>query len=145
MTSLFMAVLMNVPFFAASASESPWLLSTRARFDLHYAAVDRADAGPYEALFTKGVRDTETFFGAAYPKRFAVYIHPNRTSFDLALRKELHEPELKSECWLAGVGLSNGVQLLAPARWGDGDCEGRYTTYADKKKTQKFVTHELTH
>jgi len=47
---------------------------------------------------------------------------------------------------MTGVGGTGAIHVLAPARWGDlASCEGRYTTYADKEKTQKFITHELTH
>ena len=134
-------------FLGAQAAHNPrWLVQRRAKYVLHYAAVDRAQVAEYESFFAKGVAAHEAFFQRAYPKRFDVYVHPDRDSFDTALQKRFHEPNFRSACWLSGVGWSDGIDVLAPGRWGDGGaCEGRYTTYADKEKTQKFITHELTH
>jgi hypothetical protein len=126
-------------------SPHAWRLQTRVDYLLHYTAADQTHIAEYERLITTGIAANEAFFKAPYPARFDVYIHPNRASFDAGLRKEFHQPDYRSACWLVGVGELYSIHLLAPARWGDGACKGRYTTYADKEKTQKLITHELTY
>jgi hypothetical protein len=140
------ALLVFTSFLAALAADhGPWLLQTRPNYDLHYKETDRAQMAEYESFLARGIAANEAFFQSSYPKRFDVYIHPDRASFDIALQQQLHQPNFHSPCWLVAVGESDGIHILAPVRWDDGACEGRYTTYADKEKTQKLITHELTH
>ena len=104
------AILVVSSFLAAYAADSPaWLIQTRAKYTLYYAAVDRAQLAGYESYFTKGIAANEDFFQSAYPKRFDVYIHPDRPSFDTALQKVFHAPAFRSECWLAGVGEADAM------------------------------------
>ena len=140
------ALLAITSFFAAHAADNPpWLAQTRANYTLHYGPADRTHIAEYEGFFKKGIAANEAFLGSTYPKQFDIYIYQDRASLDIDLQKVLHEPKYKSPCWLAAYGESNGVHLLSLLRWDVETCEGRYTTYADKEKTQKLITHELTH
>ena len=133
------------PFVFPFADAQQQLMQTRANYTLHYVAADRTHIAEYESFLAKGIAANEAFFQSPYPKHFDIYIYPDRASFDTGLQKELHQPNYKSPCWVAGVGQYDAIHLLSPARWDTETCEGRYTTYADKEKTQKLITHELTH
>lgn len=140
------ALLVITSFLAAHAADNPpWLLQTRANYTLHYAAADRTQIAEYESFLVKGIAANEAFFQSAYPKQFDIYIYPDRASLDSDLQRAFHQPNYKSPCWMAATGQSEGIHLLAPVRWDVETCDGRYTTYADKEKTQKLITHELTH
>jgi hypothetical protein len=140
------ALLVITSFFAAHAADNPpWLVQTRANYTLHYSAADQTQVAEYESFLAKGIAANEAFFGSTYPKQFDIYIYQDRASLDTDLQKVIHEPNYKSPCWLQAIGDSEGVHLLSPLRWDVETCEGRYTTYADKQKTQKLITHELTH
>lgn len=120
-------------------------MQRRAEYVLHYTVSDEAHIAEYERFLHNGVAVNKAFFQQSYPAVFHVYIHPDRGSFDAALQQELHRPQFHSECWLVAIGEPSVIHLLTPTRWADGSCDGRYTTYADKVKTQKLITHELTH
>ena len=144
---LHLAVMLAITsFFAAHAADNPpWLVQTRANYTLHYAAADRTHIAEYEGSFKKGIAANQAFFQSSYPKHFDIYIYQDRASLDTDLQKVIHEPNYKSPCWWEATGQSEGIHLLAPVRWDVETCEGRYTTYADKEKTQRLITHELTH
>lgn len=144
------AAVLELPCFATpssvATSRSPLDIVERgAGFRLHYNEADRADVARYRRFVAAGVATNQAFFAVRYPKPFDVYVYDSRASLDAGLQLAFKDPSYTSPCWLAAVGVAQGVYILAPVRWEEETCEGRYTTYADKAKTKRLFTHELTH
>lgn len=81
-----------------------------------------------------------TFFGAAFPREFAVTIAPDRKAFDAHLKEAYGWPG--SECWMVATGIDKGIVILDPAVWKTDACEHDGTNDAH---VLGIFTHELVH
>ncbi|CAN5290595.1 hypothetical protein BH09PSE2_BH09PSE2_22120 [soil metagenome] len=133
------------PSWATTYRGSPDIVERGAGFRLHYTEAARPDVAAYRKFLAAGVATNQAFFAVRYPKPFDVYVYDNRAALDAGRRLAFKDPSYASPCWLAAIGVAHGVYMLAPVRWEEETCEGRYTTYADKTKTKRLFTHELTH
>ena len=89
-----------------------------------------------------GQASVKTFFNSSYKKQFDIYIHPNRHSLDSTWKKDWNMPDFKSECWMVASGTATKLDMISPRIWDKEACEH---VYADARKTQQLITHELIH
>src|SRR6187551_2042138 len=85
---------------------------------------------------------TRQFFKSPFKNRFQLFIHPNRQSLDSSWQKDWNMPAFKSECWMVASGIATRLDVISPRRWDKEACEH---VYAETKKTQLLITHELIH
>lgn len=127
---------------AAGIKQNGWILEKEKQYDLNYTEADTSFIAEYKKLINTGIQSTETFFETAYPKRFSVYIYPNRTALDSTWKRSWSMPEFKSECWMVASGVADRIDMISPSTWDLQSCEHKY---AEREKTQQLITHELIH
>lgn len=101
-----------------------------------------ADAAPLEAMVADGARRVTSFFGAPFAQPFVVRVYASRAALDARMREAWKQPDLKSQCWMVGVGTAAELMLLAPSRWRAEACEHDPD---DRAAIARLVTHELVH
>lgn len=125
-----------------SAPAGTWLQKNKGGYSVHYMAPDRNNINGYNKFLHAGVKNVQSFFQQTYPRKFDVYIHPNRHSLDSAWQKDWGMPDFKSECWMVASGIAAKLDIISPAVWTKEACEHNYI---EKDKTQQLITHELVH
>ena len=119
-----------------------WLAEKHKSYQFFYTAADKTNKKVYNSFITTGITDVRSFFGAAYKKPFDVFVHPDRHSLDSTWQHDWKMPEFKSECWMVASGVSHRLDMISPMKWDKEACEH---IYAETKKTQQLITHELIH
>lgn len=119
-----------------------WTIEKHKGYNLLYTATDKKNKEEYVLLVENGLLSVKNFFNSSYNKQFDVYIHPNRHSLDSSWQKDWNMPDFKSECWMVASGVASKVDMISPRLWDKEACEH---TYAETKKTQQLITHELVH
>jgi len=119
-----------------------WMIEKYKGFNLLYTLTDQKNTAEYAMLVENGLASAKTFFNSAYPKPFDIYIHPGRHSLDSTWQKDWNMPGFKSECWMVASGIASRLDMISPRLWDKEACEH---VYAETKKTQQLITHELIH
>lgn len=136
-----------IPLLIGSTSgDNNWIAEKHTGFSIHYTLKDKTNEKEYLQFINNGITTVSTFFKHSYKNNFDVFIYPDRKSFDTALQTLFKNPRFVSECWLVATGNGHNINILSPATWDkETPCEGKYTAYSDRIKTQKLITHELVH
>ena len=121
---------------------SNWITEKHNGFNLLYTLTDEKSNAEYAMLVENGMVSAKTFFNSSYNKQFDVYIHPDRHSLYSTWQKDWNMPAFKSECWMVASGIATRLDVISPRRWDKEACEH---VYAETKKTQLLITHELIH
>lgn len=119
-----------------------WQTEKFKQYDLLYTEADARLKAEYASIIHADIDSVEAFTGTSFPKRFEVYIHPNRQSLDLQWQKDWAMPEFKSECWMVASGIASKMDILSPRQWEMEACEH---SYSNQTKTRQLLTHELFH
>jgi hypothetical protein len=119
-----------------------WIVEKHQGYNLTYTPADRDHKAGYNKFVEEGITVVNSFFGAVYKKPFDIFIHPNRHSLDSTWQKDWKMPDFKSQCWMVASGVAGRLDMISPKIWDKEACEHRY---ADTKKTQQLITHELVH
>ncbi|MCA9676532.1 MAG: hypothetical protein KC464_15980 [Myxococcales bacterium] len=89
-----------------------------------------------------GIARIEEFFGAPFARPFTVAVAADRAALDAHWGARWHRPDLRTECWMVGMGMGDELSLLSPARWGDQACEH---DPVDAAARASLIAHELVH
>ena len=119
-----------------------WIAEKHKGYTLLYTSIDKGNKKEYNEFIANGMKWVKAFFHSSYPKKFSVFIHPNRQSLDSAWQKDWNMPEFKSECWMVASGVATKLDIISPKLWDQQSCEH---TYSEKIRTQQLITHELVH
>ncbi len=122
--------------------EKNWITEKHNGYNLFYASIDKKNIKEYNKLVEIGLISVKTFFNSSYNKGFDIYIHPDRHTIDSTWQKDWNVPEFKSECWMVASGIATKLDMISPKTWDKEACEH---TFAETKKTQQLITHELIH
>lgn len=122
--------------------EKDWIIEKHTGYNFFYTSTDKQNKTEYVTMVENGMRSVQKFFDSPYSKQFDIYIHPNRHSLDSTWQKDWKMPDFKSECWMVASGVATKLDMISPSAWDKEACEH---TYAETKKTQQLVTHELIH
>lgn len=136
---ILMSSLLSIAFMRAGEN---WIVEKHKGYDLLFTAADKDHTKEYNTFNEAGMKVVRSFFDSAYKKTFDIYIHPNRHSLDSTWQRDWKMPEFRSECWMVASGVAERLDMLSPLVWNKEACEHRY---ADTKKTQQLITHELVH
>ncbi len=128
--------------FIPKTAGTKWLIDKHRDYRMLYTAEDRKNKKVYAKLIDNGIKFSKTFFDYPFVKKFDVLIHPDRHSLDSTWQKDWNLSSFKSECWMVASGVGEKLDMLTPRQWEKEACEH---SYADNKKTQQLVTHELIH
>ena len=112
------------------------------KYTYYYTPADSPNNKEYLEIIDRGIKDVEQFFGATYKNKFDVYVHPGRSSLDSSWQKDWNMPTFKSECWMVASGVASKLDLISPKAWDKAACDHKY---AETKKTQDLIKHELVH
>lgn len=135
----FLAALLSIAFTRAGEN---WIVEKHNGYNLVFTAADRDHTKEYNIFIEEGRKTVRFFFDSTYKKVFDIYVHPNRGSLDSTWQKDWKMPAFRSECWMVASGVAERLDMLSPLVWNKEACEHRY---ADSKKTQQLITHELVH
>jgi len=124
------------------ALDKNWIIEKHKGYNLMYTLTDRKNKKEYVMLVDNGLLSAKTFFKSSYNKQFDIYVHPNRHSLDSSWQKDWNMPDFKSECWMVASGVATKLDMISPKLWDKEACEH---IYAETKKTQQLITHELVH
>ena len=122
--------------------DTNWIIEKHKEFNLIYTLNDKKNKEKYAGLVENGLASAKTFFNSPYNKPFDIYIHPDRHSLDSTWQKDWNMPGFKSECWMVASGIATRLDVISPVLWDREACEH---VYAETKKTQQLITHELIH
>lgn len=136
---IFLAAFLGIAFIRAGEN---WIVEKHKGYNLVFTVADKDHTKEYNTFIEEGIKVTGAFFDSAYEKTFSIYIHPNRSSLDSTWQRDWKMPEFRSECWMVASGVAERLDMLSPQIWNKEACEHRY---ADRKKTQQLITHELVH
>lgn len=129
-------------FISWKTLNNPWQTEKHKGYDLYYTTADKQNIKEYNKLVENGVKQVKLFFKSPYPKKFDVFVHPNRHSLDSTWQKDWKMPEFKSECWMVASGDATKLDMISPKTWDKESCEH---VYSNTEKTQQLITHELVH
>jgi len=136
---ILVSALMSIAFIRVDEN---WIVEKHNGYNLVFTSADKDQTKDYNKLVEEGIKAARSFFESNYKNPFDIYIHPNRRSLDSTWQNDWKMPEFKSECWMVASGVAERLDMLSPQTWNKEACEHRY---ADKKKTQQLITHELVH
>ncbi len=140
---MFIQIVLTVFFLVGwRPSINEWLIESHNDYELSYTKADESNKEDFAVLFDNGITSAKAFFGTSYPKKFDIYIHPNRQSLDSTWRMDWNMPDFKSECWMVASGVASKMDILSPEMWDRDACEH---VYAETIKTQQLIAHELIH
>jgi hypothetical protein len=94
------------------------------------------------AMIASGVRAVERFFGAPFPRLFAVKVFPDRPVLTRFWRIAWKEPSFEPACWMVASGIADSLSLLSPRAWRTQACEH---DPRDEEAMRKLLVHELVH
>ena len=134
--------LLITSFFLLSFVPGTWIVEKQEKFTLFFDSSDIMERNLYIKFFEQGIEKVEKFTGKPYHRRFAVYVHSSRTSFDEQWQRDWKMPEFISECWMVASGVGDKLDIIAPSQWKEQSCEHELS---DTVATQKLITHELMH
>lgn len=124
------------------AADNNWIIQKHHGYHLFFKSPDKQNTRDYNKIVQHGVASVNHFFSSPYKKEFDVFIHPNRTSLDSTWQQDWNMPDFKSECWMVASGTATKLDMISPKMWDKESCEHHF---ADTKKTQQLITHELVH
>ena len=124
------------------ATDNNWIIQKHHGYHLFFKSPDKQNTRDYNKIVQHGVASVNHFFSSPYKKEFDVFIHPNRTSLDSTWQQDWNMPDFKSECWMVASGTATKLDMISPKMWDKESCEHHF---ADTKKTQQLITHELVH
>jgi hypothetical protein len=124
------------------AFDNSWIAEKHEGYNLIYTSADKGNIKEYNKLIENGADSVKTFFNSSYSKTFDIFIHPNRRSLDSTWQRDWNMPGFKSECWMVASGVASRLDIISPKVWDKEACEH---SYAESKKTQQVITHELVH
>ncbi|MBL7826761.1 MAG: hypothetical protein JNJ57_09030, partial [Saprospiraceae bacterium] len=131
-----------VHLVAQAQTTADWRTFKNARFDLHTTAADSALTPHLISTLEQGVAQIEGFFNQPFPKRFDVWVFPDRGALDRQWQHDWNDSTFQSQCWMVASGVANRLDLLSLNAWAEQACEHRA---ADSLAVFKLLTHELTH
>jgi hypothetical protein len=140
--SLFLIILFSALIISWKNTGNGWIIENHRDYNLLYKSIDKNNIAEYNKLTDNGVDLVETFFRSTFNKRFEIFIHPDRQSLDSTWQEDWNIPDFKSECWMVASGISSRLDMISPKKWDKESCEH---IYAETKRTQRLITHELTH
>lgn len=85
--------------------------------------------------------EVERWFGAPFPRDFALRVFASRTELDAYWQAAWKAPDFRSECWMVASGTGSGLVLLDPETWGKEACEH---DRGDAHR-REILRHELVH
>lgn len=136
--ALFFAFL--APYNSFFAQTSPTQVSVaNAKFTLHCASED--SAGLTEWL-SEGVQAVEQFFGRPFPRKFDVYVFPNRAALDKQWQQDWGDSTFQSSCWMVASGVGHRLDILSPRAWAAEACDHNAS---DTSALRRLLQHELVH
>jgi hypothetical protein len=139
---LLLILLLCTTGFILKPGGTKWLTNKHREYKMFYTGEDKKNKKGYAKLIDNGIKYSKQFFNYPFSKKFDVYIHPNRHSLDSTWQNDWNQSTFKSECWMVASGVGTRLDILSPAQWHKEACEH---TYADSRRTQQLVTHELIH
>lgn len=110
---------------------------------LFLAACAAPTPEPSTAIDTLVLRQrpgVERWFGAPFPRAFAVEVCPDRAAFDASLPPQWGIAP--TQCWMVASGVGDALRVLDPAVWSSQACEH---DGADPEHVREIVLHELVH
>lgn len=138
----FLSTLACLSLLALFSDTGEWIREDQGMFIFYYQAQDQSHTDEYKNMIAQGAAAVKSFFNRPFAKRFDVYVHPTRQSWDQKLQEAYKMPDFKSECWMVASGDGFQLNMISPVTWDTAACEHRY---ADKEETQRLLTHELFH
>lgn len=122
------------------AQTSPAAVSiSKTNFTLHCAPADSAALLP---CLSDGARAVEQFFGHPFPRKFDVYVFPDRAALDKQWRQDWGDSTFQSACWMVASGVAHRLDILSPRAWKEEACEHKAE---DTVALRKLLQHELAH
>lgn len=127
---------------AAQAQKPDWQTLQNPKFTLHFTPADKDFSGEAISIFEKGVAEVEAFFGKPFPKKFDIFVFPQRAMLDKQWQQDWGDSTFQSACWMVASGVSHRFDLLSPRVWAAEACEHKAS---DSVAVFKLFTHELVH
>lgn len=109
------------------------------KFTLHCAP---EDSSALLARLTIGAQAVERFFGHPFPRKFDVYVFPNRAALDKQWQQDWGDSTFQSSCWMVASGVAHRLDILSPRAWKEEACEHKAE---DTLALRKLLHHELVH
>lgn len=109
------------------------------KFSLHCAPEDSALL--FQRL-TAGIEAVERFFGHSFPRKFDVYVFPDRAALDRQWQQDWGDSTFQSACWMVASGVAHRLDLLSPRAWAAEACEHKAS---DTLELRRLLQHELVH
>lgn len=133
----FTLIVPSKSFFAQTQQAD--IIVTHPKFSLHCAAEDSAVL--YSRL-TSAVQAVEQFFGHPFPRKFDVYVFPQRAALDRQWQQDWGDSTFQSACWMVASGVAHRLDILTPRVWAAEACEHKVT---DTLALRRLLQHELVH
>jgi len=141
-SKIFLVAIVVVLILSWSGYSTGWESIAFKKYTFYYTPADSPNNKEYIKIIDDGIKDVEQFFGYTYKNKFDVYVHPDRSSLDSTWQKDWNMPTFKSECWMVASGIASRLDLISPKAWDKVACDHKY---AETKKTQDLIKHELVH
>jgi hypothetical protein len=141
-SKVFPIALLLVLLLSWSQHRPGWEYLVFKKYTFYYTSADSPNNKEYIKLIDNGIKDVEQFFGYTYKNKFAIYVHPDRSSLDSAWQHDWNMPTFKSQCWMVASGIASKLDLISPKAWDKVACDHKYS---ERKKTQDLINHELVH
>lgn len=109
------------------------------KFTLHCTP---EDSSALLSRLTTGAQAVERFFGHPFPRKFDVYVFPNRAALDKQWQQDWGDSTFQSSCWMVASGVAHRLDILSPRAWKEEACEHKAE---DTLALRKLLHHELVH
>lgn len=128
---------------AAGQTTTPhWQTIKNQHFTIHFTSKDSASVPALTRIFTKGITQTEAFFGNPFRAPFDIRIFPDRAALDRQWQQDWGDTSFHSQCWMVASGVAKQLDVLSPQVWSAEACEHNA---ADSTATFQLLLHELVH
>lgn len=127
---------------AQSLASDQTVVFTAQKFTLHCTPADSALSADLTPICTRSIDSIERFFGHPFPRKFEVFIFPNRAALDRQWQQDWGDTTFYSACWMVASGVAHRLDVLSPDVWDKEACEHKAD---DASALSRLFCHELTH